>query len=261
MTYILIIIPVILLIGLMWLFASYLPKRDLRLGKTKKIDAQNELPTTKIETEKQPISESIKMMEKKSNEPKSSIFKRHAYFVGFVIVFIISRIGTQSLTQSFHNTSSIKSDWQKLEVPSEDFTIDFPATPEHTTASSNIAGMNTLATLNTWTATAPNGIVYQLTSILLPEGVDTSVPENNLHSALSGLAQLSNETIISSKISDFINQSKADDFLVYSKEVNRYTQGKIIIAGHKIYFLIMYYYPESLNNLEFNTFESSFSFQ
>ena len=93
MTYILIIIPVILLIGLMWLFASYLPKRDLRLGKTKKIDAQNELPTTKIETEKQPISESIKMMEKKSKtDLKTNLVILLVLAVYLLLTFDVNRM-------------------------------------------------------------------------------------------------------------------------------------------------------------------------
>lgn len=193
---------------------------------------------------------------------KGVVSKEKASKIVTAIVFVLIVGGAviHGLSSSPQaNVQTQTTNWVDFSSPIGNFTVSFPANPEHQTTPINFPKIEKPVNIETYSATQSDGTTYIATFIAYPPEMNTSVSDK---AALQGgidqiLHDGAGRELISSTFSDY-NGHSAVDYLIHDNNGDAYYQGKTVVVGLDLYQLTVIYQKSNQANAQFDKFVGSF---
>jgi uncharacterized RDD family membrane protein YckC len=122
----------------------------------------------------------------------------------------------------------------------QNFTIDFPGMPTHTTKVSTISSLNIKYPIGIYSYAKTNSEAYIVEHAQYPITMDFSVPKEILQASLDGEVK-SLEGVISSSTLKTFGKYPALEYQLYSKQNGIHIRGKNIMIGNELYEIGVFY--------------------
>ncbi len=155
---------------------------------------------------------------------------------------------------SNNNSGIVQS--QATTTAADDFTIDFPGQPTHTTQTLTSPYQGLPIQSDSYQYDGSETLTYIVNHIQYSSDINISVPKNNLQGVMNGVLSSVKGAVIATSTFETFGGYPALQYELYASETGTYVYSKAILIGNQLYQISVFYQGSAPSNI--NEFINSF---